>query len=105
MDEVEYCIVRKNSKLAADEIRKLGKGSIPTEVLTVEPLIMKSTKVQTSPIILYRSHALEHLPQSTEPRAVLVSEYVMAKPTQFVKLSERVVSSARKQRLTRQKSF
>ena len=47
---------------------------------------MKSTKV---PIILYRSHALEHLPQSTEPRAVLGSKYVMATPTQFVKLSER----------------
>ena len=51
--------------------------------------IMKSTKVQTSPIILYRSHALEHLPQSTEPRAVLGSKYVMPKSTQFVKLSER----------------
>ena len=50
-------------------------------------VIMKSTKVQTSPI--YRNHALEHLPQSTEPRAVLGSKYVMAKPTQFVKLSER----------------
>ena len=50
---------------------------------------MKSTKVQTSPIILHRSHALEHLPQSTEPGAVLGSKYVMAKPTQFVKLSER----------------
>ena len=48
---------------------------------------MKSTKVQTSPI--YRNHTLEHLPQSTEPRAVLGSKYVMAKPTQFVKPSER----------------
>ena len=44
-------------------------------------------KVQTSPI--YRNHTLEHLPQSTEPRAVLGSKYVMAMPTQFVKLSER----------------
>ena len=32
MDEVEYCIVRKTNKLAADEIKKLPKGSIPTEV-------------------------------------------------------------------------
>ena len=32
MDEVEYCIVRKNSKLAADEIRKLPRGTILTEV-------------------------------------------------------------------------
>ena len=48
---------------------------------------MKSTKVQTSPI--YRNRTLEHLPQSTEPRAVLGSKYVMAKPAQFVKLSER----------------
>ena len=45
------------------------------------------SKVQTSPI--YRNHTLEHLPQSTEPRAVLGSKYVMAMPTQFVKLSER----------------
>ena len=44
-------------------------------------------EVQTSPI--YRNHTLKHLPQSTEPRAVLGSRYVMAKPTQFVKLSER----------------
>ena len=57
-------------------------------VITYEvQLIMKSTKVQTSPI--YRSHALKHIPQSTEPRAVLGSKYVMATPTQFVKLSER----------------
>ena len=48
---------------------------------------MKSTKVQTSPI--YRSHALKHIPQSTEPPAVLGSKYVMATPAQFVKLSER----------------
>ena len=48
---------------------------------------MKSTKVQTSPI--YRSHALKHIPQSTQPRAVLGSKYVMATPAQFVKLSER----------------
>ena len=33
MDEVEYGIVRKNSKLSADEIRKLTPGTIPTEVL------------------------------------------------------------------------
>ena len=32
MDEVEYCIVRKNSKLAADEIKKLPRGTILTEV-------------------------------------------------------------------------
>ena len=32
MDEVEYCIIRKNSKLAADEVMKLPKGTIPTEV-------------------------------------------------------------------------
>ena len=46
------------------------------------------TKVQTSPII-YRNRALRHFPQSTEPRAVLGSKYVMATPAQFVKLSER----------------
>ena len=32
MDEVEYCIVRKNKKLAADEIKKLPRGTIPTDV-------------------------------------------------------------------------
>lgn len=32
MDEVEYCIVRKGGKLAADEVRKLPRGSIQTEV-------------------------------------------------------------------------
>lgn len=32
MDEVEYCIVRKNKKLAADEIKKLTRGTIPTDV-------------------------------------------------------------------------
>lgn len=32
MDEVEYCIVRKNKKLAADEIRKLPHRTIPTDV-------------------------------------------------------------------------
>ena len=32
MDEVEYCIVRKNKKLAADEIKKLSRGTIPTDV-------------------------------------------------------------------------
>ena len=31
MDEVEYCIVRKNNRLAADEIKKLPRGTIPTE--------------------------------------------------------------------------
>ena len=50
---------------------------------------MKNTKVQTSTIILYRNRALKHIPQSTEPRALLGSKYVMAKPAQFVKLSER----------------
>ena len=49
-------------------------------------LQMKSTEVQTSPI-QYRNHTLEHLPQSTDPRAVSGSKYIMA--TQFVKLSER----------------
>ena len=48
---------------------------------------MKSTKVQTSPISLNR--ALRHLPQSTEPRAVLGSKCIMATPAQFVSLSER----------------
>ena len=32
MDEVEYCIVRKGGKLAADEVTKLAQGSIETEV-------------------------------------------------------------------------
>ena len=32
MDEVEYCIVRKNKKLAADEIKKLPRGTILTDV-------------------------------------------------------------------------
>ena len=32
MDEVEYCIVRKNKKLAADEIKKLSRGTISTDV-------------------------------------------------------------------------
>lgn len=32
MDEVEYCIVRKNKKLAADEIKKLSRGTIPSDV-------------------------------------------------------------------------
>lgn len=31
MDEVEYCIVRKNKKLAADEIKKLPRGTIPAD--------------------------------------------------------------------------
>ena len=57
----------------------------PCPVLSAKE--MKSTKVQTSPI--YRNRTLEHLPQSTEPHAVLGSKYVMAKPAQFVKLSER----------------
>ena len=33
MDEVEYCIVRKNGKMSADEIRKLPQGTIPKEVI------------------------------------------------------------------------
>ena len=53
-------------------------------------LRIKSTKVQTSP--MYRNSALKHLPQ-LEPRAVLGSRYVMAKPA-FVK-----------QRLIHQKPF
>ena len=36
MDEVEYSIVRKNSKLAADGIKKLTRGTIPTEVSAME---------------------------------------------------------------------
>ncbi len=32
MDEVEYGIVRKNSKLSADEITKLPQGTIQSEV-------------------------------------------------------------------------
>ncbi len=32
MDEVEYCIVRRSGKLAADEVVKLPKGTIQTEV-------------------------------------------------------------------------
>ena len=45
---------------------------------------MKSTEVQTSPIS--RNRTLKHLPQSTEPRAVLLgSKYAMATPAQFVK--------------------
>ena len=40
MDEVEYCIVRKNNKLAADEIKKLTKGSVPTEVSAMLPYSM-----------------------------------------------------------------
>ena len=32
LDEVEYCIVRKAGKLAADEIKTLPKGTIPMEV-------------------------------------------------------------------------
>ena len=31
MDEVEYCIVRKINRLAADEIKKLPRGTITTE--------------------------------------------------------------------------
>ena len=31
MDEVEYCIVRKSNRLAADEIKKLPRGTIATE--------------------------------------------------------------------------
>ena len=61
-----------------------GEGNQQAHLI---PYIMKSTKVQTSPI--YRSHALKHIPQSTEPRAVLGSKYAMATPAEFVKLSER----------------
>ena len=57
------------------------------EINSARLKVMKSTKVQTSPV--YLSHALKHIPQSTEPRAVLGSKYVMATPAQFVKLSER----------------
>ena len=32
LDEVEYCIVHKNGKLSADEIKKLAKGTISAEV-------------------------------------------------------------------------
>ena len=32
MDEVEYLIVRKNNKLAADDVTKLSRGTIPSEV-------------------------------------------------------------------------
>lgn len=32
LDEVEYCLVRKNARLSADEIRKVDKGTIPIEV-------------------------------------------------------------------------
>ena len=47
-----------------------------------QPLLcrMKSTKVQTSPISINR--ALRHLPQSTEPRAVLGSKCIMATPAE-----------------------
>ena len=39
LDEVEYCLVRKNGRLSADEIRRLEKGNIPAEVLSVCPSI------------------------------------------------------------------
>ena len=32
MDEVEYCVVKKNGKMSADEIKKLPQGTIPKEV-------------------------------------------------------------------------
>ena len=31
MDEVEYCLIRKNGRLSADEIKKLEKGKISAE--------------------------------------------------------------------------
>ena len=34
MDEVEYCLIRKNGRLSADEIKKLEKGTIAPEVRT-----------------------------------------------------------------------
>ena len=37
MDEVEYCLIRKNGRLSADEIKKLEKGKISAE--TVQPKI------------------------------------------------------------------
>ena len=88
-----YCTCT-NSALKSDkrytlQVCVLGSYNIPhTAIYNYGCLIiMKSTKVQTSPI--YRSRALKHIPQSTEPRAVLGSKYVMATPAQFVKLSER----------------
>ena len=57
------------------------------ELRTTYASKIKSTKVQTSPI--FQHHALRLLPQSTEPRAVLGSKCIMAKPAQFVKFSER----------------
>ena len=68
---IEYC-----KKIAVQFTDTLG-----------DTQLMKTTKVQTLPI--YLNHALKHLPQSTDPRAGLGSKYVMAKPAQFVKLSER----------------
>ena len=32
MDEVDYCLVRKNGRLSADEIKLLEKGTIAAEV-------------------------------------------------------------------------
>ena len=46
---------------------------------------MKSTEVQTSPII---SKLRPHVTPISEPRAILGSKYAMATPAQFVKLSE-----------------
>ena len=34
MDEVEYCLIRKNGRLSADEIKKLEKGTIAPKVRT-----------------------------------------------------------------------
>lgn len=32
MDEVEYCLIRKNDRLSADEIKLLEKGTVVMEV-------------------------------------------------------------------------
>ena len=39
MDEVEYCLVRKNGRLSADEIKKLDKGTIMSEVSNIVCLL------------------------------------------------------------------
>eukprot|EP00731_Ephydatia_muelleri_P017162 Em0010g260a len=44
MDEVEYCVVKKNGKMSADEIKKLPQGTIPKE-LDYEGII-KCTNVE-----------------------------------------------------------
>lgn len=53
MDEVEYCIVRKNSKLAADEIRKLPRGTILTEQVkpgSFEGVVLRPMKSSDNPM-------------------------------------------------------